>query len=848
MNPTTETPIKELSLDVSASDGVAVRKKYNGLLKIDVKTPVRDAEMLSVVYTPGVATPCLEIQKDEQLSFAYTMRGNTIGIVSNGSSVYGLGRAGAKASIPILESKAILHKHLANIDAVPIAIDTNDQEQFVETIRQLEPTFGAFQLEGIMAPECYVVEDKLKRALNVPIMHGEHSTAVVIGAALINASKLTGKKLKNMTVVMHGVGTSGIATARLLIQLGIGELRLCDTQGRIANKRARGMSWMKAQLARHTNPDNALQSMEECFEGADVYIGYKDASTLDASLIQKMAEKPVVFAFSLPEAEVTYDDAMANGAYIYASHQRGVNSLNVSMAYPGILRGALDVCATRLTRQMFIAAAFALAGMVDDDELTPTHIMPVMDARVAASVARAVAQAALEAGVAREQTSPQSIEKNVLKYMEHGSASWVKPPRTDLAYEDMSVQEKAMELRRRYQGVIETATTVPLSDQKTLEEVHSLPNAVKACKAVMDNPELVYSLTCKKNLVAVITDGSAVLGLGNIGAGAGLPVMEGKSVLFKAFGAVEAFPICLNTQNVDELLASIKALTPIFGGINLEDIAAPRCFELEERLIAETDIPIFHDDQHGTAVVVVAAIINAVKAVKKELNQVRIAVNGAGASALSVSNLLLKAGVKDIVICDTKGIIYEGRPYGMNPFKDKIAKLTNRTSMDGDLKKAVEGSDIFIGLSVPGALTQDMVRSMAVDPIVLAMANPTPEIMPDEAKAAGVKIMATGRSDFPNQVNNCLAFPGIFRGALDMRASVINDEMKLASAYAIASVVTQDDLDNGIIIPSIFDLTVPPMVAKAVAQAAIDTGVARVNEFTPEQISINLMQFLEAQE
>ena len=849
--PTRTDALETLSQDAlfdQAHDGIEIRRRHNGLLKIQVKTPVTNSEMLAVVYTPGVAKPCLEIQKDEQVSFPYTMRGNTIGIVSNGSSVYGLGRAGAMATIPILESKAILHKHLANIDAVPIAIDTRDEEQFVETLRQLEPTFGAFQLEGIMAPDCYVVEDKLKRALNVPIMHGEHSTAVVVAAGIMNALKVAGKKLKDAKIVMFGVGTSGIATARLLIQLGVKDLRLCDEHGRIANTRAVGMSWMKAQLAKHTNPTNTIESLEQCFDGADVYIGYKDAVHIQSQFIKRMAEKPIVFAFSLPEAELSYNEAVEGGAFIYASQQSGFpNALNVAMAYPGILRGALDVAATRLTRRMFIAAAFALAGMVRDEDLSTTHILPTMDATVAASVARAVAQSALEDGVAREQTSPQSIEANVLKYMKEGSASWIKAPSTEKAYEMMSTDEKAMDLRRRYQGVIETATTVNVTNQTILEEIHAVPNAVKACRAIQENPEEVYNLTCKRNLVAVITDGSAVLGLGNIGAGAGLPVMEGKSVLFKAFGDVEAFPICLNTQNVDELLASIKALTPIFGGINLEDIAAPRCFELEERLIAETDIPIFHDDQHGTAVVVVAAILNAVKAVNKPLNEVRIAVNGAGASALSVSRLLLQAGVKDIIICDTKGIIYEGRTEGMNLFKEKIAKLTNLHRQQGSLQDAVRGSDIIIGLSAPGAFTKDMIRTMNPDPIVLAMANPTPEIMPHEAHEAGVRIMATGRSDFPNQVNNCLAFPGIFRGALDTRSSVINDDMKLAAAYAIASVVTEEDLQNGVIIPSIFDLRVPPMVAQAVAQAAIDTGVNRVNNLSPETIARQLAEYLKGE-
>ncbi|MFM7469122.1 MAG: NADP-dependent malic enzyme [Vampirovibrionales bacterium] len=400
-----------------------------------------------------------------------------------------------------------------------------------------------------------------------------------------------------------------------------------------------------------------------------------------------------------------------------------------------------------------------------------------------------------------------------------------------------------MELRRRYQGGIQTATHVHISNPQVYQALYGKANLVKACREVLSNPDSLYDLTCKGNLVAVITDGSAVLGLGNIGAGAGMPVMEGKSVLFKSFGAVEAFPICIKTQDTDEIVETVKAIAPIFGGINLEDIAAPRCFEIEERLIEETDIPIFHDDQHGTAVVCVAAILNALKAVQKPIESIRIVVNGAGASALSVSRLLLLAGVKDMIICDTKGAIYEGRPYGMNPFKTRIAKLTNREKLEGQLDAMIQGADVFIGLSVPGALSQAMVRRMNPDAIVLAMANPIPEILPHEALAAGAKIVGTGRSDFPNQVNNCLAFPGIFRGTLDVRAHRINDEMKLAAAKAIASCVDSASISQGTVIPSVFQSNVHLKVAAAVAQSAIDTGVAR-GSLTPEQSRDRLATFL----
>jgi malate dehydrogenase (oxaloacetate-decarboxylating) len=827
-------------------DGIEFRKQHQGLFNIQVKTPVKDKEMLAVVYTPGVAKPCLEIEKNPLVSFDYTMRGNTIAVVSDGSSVYGLGNAGAAASIPMLESKSILHKKLAGIDAVPIAIDAENVEHFVEVVRQLSPTFGGFHLDGIMAPQCYEVEEKLKRALRLPVMHGEHSTAVVVVAALLNALKVVGKRLQDTTIVLHGAGTSGIGTARLLLTMGVKELRICDQTGRIAEDRLQNMNWLKSELARKTNPTNIKATLVESLKEADVYIGYQDCSSLASDALAEMAINPIVFAFSLPQAEISFQAAQAAGVAVYASQQAETpNHLNVAMAYPGIFRGALDVKATSINSNMLVAATLALAGMVEDADLSATRIAPAMlDEPVAATVARAVAMAAMETGVAQTLISPQSVEKNVIAFLAEGSAAWVKPENPNIPYASMTTDEKAMELRRRYQGVIETDTPVPMSNKAVFTQLHSLPNAVKACKAIQQDISQLYSLTCKKNLVAVITDGSAVLGLGNIGPTAGLPVMEGKSVLFKAFGGVEAFPICVQSQNTEELLSTIKALTPIFGGINLEDITAPRCFELEERLIAETDIPIFHDDQHGTAVVVVAAILNAVKAVNKPLDTVRIAVNGAGASALSVSRLLLKAGVKDIVICDTKGVIYKGRTVGMNLFKEKIADLTNLSGLQGTLHDAVRGADIFIGLSVPGALTPEMIATMAPDPIVLAMANPTPEIMPDVALKAGVKIMATGRSDFPNQVNNCLAFPGIFRGALDVQATVINDEMKLAAARAIAAVVTPEDITNGVIIPSIFDYSVPPLVAYAVAQSALETGVARITDISPEAIAQKLALFL----
>ncbi len=348
------------------------------------------------------------------------------------------------------------------------------------------------------------------------------------------------------------------------------------------------------------------------------------------------------------------------------------------------------------------------------------------------------------------------------------------------------------------------------------------------CLEIQKDINQSYELTRRHNLCAVITDGSAVLGLGDIGPEAGMPVMEGKCVLFKSFGDVDAFPLCIKTQDVDEFVNAVYLMSGSFGGINLEDIAAPRCFEIERKLKAKCDIPIFHDDQHGTAVITLAGLTNALKVVGKRLPDVKIAVNGAGAAAIAITKLLLSAGAKDVTLCDRSGIIYEGREKGMNWIKEEMSKVTNPARTTGTLADAMKGADVFIGVSAPGSVTQDMVRSMNKDAIIFACANPTPEIFPDEAKAAGARIISTGRSDYPNQINNVLAFPGIFRGVFDVRASDINEEMKVAAAKALAELIPDEALNEEYIIPKAFDPRVGPAVAKAVAKAARDTGVARV--------------------
>jgi len=391
----------------------------------------------------------------------------------------------------------------------------------------------------------------------------------------------------------------------------------------------------------------------------------------------------------------------------------------------------------------------------------------------------------------------------------------------------MNINEEALKLHSDNKGKIEVVSKTKINNMHDLAVVYT-PGVAEPCRKINEDVSRVYDYTTKGNMVAVISDGTAVLGLGDIGPEAAIPVMEGKAVLFKYFAGVDAFPICLSTKDTEKIIEAVTLMAPVFGGINLEDISAPRCFEIEKRLKETLDIPVFHDDQHGTAVVVLSGLINALKLVNKKMEDVKIVVNGAGASAIAVSKFLMSAGAKNILLCDSKGIVYEGRTENMNPVKEEMSKITNREKVKGKLKDAFVNSDVFIGLSGPNLVTKEMVSKMASDAIVFAMANPTPEILPDEAKAGGARIIATGRSDFPNQVNNCLGFPAIFKGALQVRASDITEEMKLAAAYAIASVIPENELHEENIIPDVFHPEVMKKEADAVAQAARENGVARI--------------------
>lgn len=391
----------------------------------------------------------------------------------------------------------------------------------------------------------------------------------------------------------------------------------------------------------------------------------------------------------------------------------------------------------------------------------------------------------------------------------------------------MDYAKESLKKHSEWKGKIEVISRVPVSTKEDLALAYT-PGVAQPCLEIKKDLDKSYELTRRHNMCAVITDGSAVLGLGDIGPEAGMPVMEGKSVLFKAFGDVDAFPLCIKTKDVDEFVNTVYLLSGSFGGVNLEDISAPRCFEIERKLKEKCDIPIFHDDQHGTAIITLAGLLNALKVVGKKKENVRVVTSGAGAAAVSIVRLILSAGFKNVVMCDRNGAIYEGRKDGMNWIKEEMAQCTNREKRKGTLAEMLVGADIFIGVSAPGLVTSEMVRSMAEDAIVFACANPTPEIFPDEAKAVGAKVVATGRSDFPNQINNVLAFPGVFRGTFDVRAKDINEEMKMAAARALAELISEEELEADYIIPKAFDPRVGKAVASAVAKAAKDSGVARI--------------------
>lgn len=824
---------------------LSLRRYYRGLIGIKSKMPIRDMSVLSRIYTPGVGAICREIEKNSISSYRYTCRGNAIGLISDGSAVFEFGNIGT-AVLPKLEAKSVLFKTFANVDAIPIALKTQDPLEIIETVRVLAPSFGGFCLEGIAAPKCFTVEHGVRHAVRVSVLHHDsHASGIIVLAALYNALKVVGKDLTQVRVVINGAGAAGLGVARGLIVAGNRNLIICDRQGPLQVYRTVGMNWAKSDIARLVEPQEVKGTLAEVLRGADVFIGLSGPNLVTREMIQSMADQPIVFALALPVPEISETEAWAAGAAVVATGLAdSTNQIRSSLVTPGFFRGCLDVGARQVNIEMYLAAARALADMIPPEKLSPTNIIPrQMDWHISPVIAKAVAAAAQASGVAGigpEEMPPEKVFERTERYIYEGELAWLPSEGQD--YGKLSINEEALELHRRYRGVVEVYAKIPIKDEVIYRRLYAPQAVAEVCQKLLDDPMAVYDYTCKNNLVAIVSDGSAVLGLGNIGPRAALPVMEGKAILFKTFGGVEAFPICIGTQEVEGIVALVENIAPVFGGINLEDISSPRCFAIEEKLRQILEIPVFHDDQHGTAVVTLAALHNALKLTGRKLEEVKIVFNGAGASAVATTKLLLKAGAANIVMCDTKGIIYPGRPFGMNPIKAALAELTNPERQQGTLAEALAGAEVFIGLSGPNVLTPAMIQTMAPDPIIFALANPDPEIHPDLARQAGAAVVATGRSDFPNQVNNCLAFPGIFRAALDVRARTINDEMNLAAAQAIADLVGAD-LSPKYILPSAMDFRVPPAVAAAVAHAATASGVAR-HHIDPERVARHTREFI----
>src|SRR6476469_2244527 len=809
------------------NEGLDYRRRYRGLIGVHSKVPIRDRAILSLIYTPGVAEACLAISQDALSSFDLTCRGNTVAILTDGSDIFGREIGPAEAALPIAEGKSVIFKTFAGIDAFPICVNSNRPEDIIDVGLAIAPTFGAICIDDVSAPRAFTVADHLEKAADIPVFSNQHhGTAILVLGGLLNALKVVKKQISDVSVVISGAGVAGIGVARLLTRAGVKQIVVCDRAGAIHTYRSERMNWAKSYVAKETNLNRRQGGLDEMLRGADVFIGLSTGNIVTPEMVRSMAPDPIVFAPAVPEPEIAPVLAREAGARVVATGRSDFpNTMDISLVFPGVFRGLLDSRARDMRLRTLIYAAQALADMVPDSELHADRIIPdIFDFRVAPAIAAAVVRAAVEAGEAGRIVSPEVVAEKTLRYVDEVR---FQPVANGSRGEQKTFREEAIELRRRHGGVLEIHSKLPIRDQHILNMVYVPPAALVPAYVIRDDPSQVMELTSKGNLVAIVTDGTAVLGLGDIGPQAALPVMEGKAVIFRSMAGVEAFPICLAARDPDQIVEIVAAISPSFGGINLEDISAPRCFEVEQKLRKRLDMPVFHDDQHGTAIIVSAALLNACKLRGSPLSSVRITVNGGGAAGIAVTKLLLSLGAGDVVICDRAGAVYEGRKTHMDFSKREIASMTNKEKRTGQLADVITGSDIFIGLSVGGALTPEMIKSMAPNPIVLALANPVPEISPDLARTAGALTVATGRSDYPNQVNNSLAFPGVFRGALDVRAREVNDEMKIAAAHAIAELVSEDELSAEYIIPDSIDLRVPPRVAAAVARAAIEPGVAK---------------------
>ena len=830
-------PVAAPPLTPLEQEGLEYRRRYQGLIGIGSKVPIRDRAILSLVYTPGVAEACLAINADPMASFDLTCRGNTVALLTDGSDIFGRQSGPPEAAIPLIEAKSVIFKTFAGVDAFPLSLATNDPERIVETGLALSSTFGAICLDDISAPRAFTIADNLENGADIPVFSNQHhGTAILVLGGLYNALKVVGKQLEDVKVVISGAGVAGIGVARLLTRAGARDVVVCDRAGALHKYRPERMNWAKAYLAKETNLAGRHGSLADMLQDADVFIGLSTGNIVSEEMVRAMAPDPIVFALAVPEPEISPAAARTAGARVVATGRSDYpNTMDVSLVFPGVFRGLLDSRARNIRLRTLLYAAQALADLIRPDELHADHVVPrIFDFQVAPAIAAAVVRAANEAGEAGRDIAPELVSERTRRYVYEGR---LLPPKPSARTEHKTFRDEAIDLRLRHGGVLEIRSKIPIRDHHILNMLYVPPAALTPAHVIRDDPAKVDEITSKGNLVAIVTDGSAVLGLGDIGPQASLPVMEGKAVLLQTLAGVEAFPICLAARDVDEIVGIVQNIAPNFGGINLEDISAPRCFEIERKLRETLDMPVFHDDQHGTAIVVAAALINGCKIRGSRMEDLRVTINGAGAAGNAVTKLLLGLGVGDVVLCDREGAIYEGRAERMNFSKVEIARLTNKERRTGSLAEVITGSDVFIGLSAGGMLTPEMIRQMAPNPLVFALANPIPEITPDLACEAGALAVATGRSDFPNQVNNSLAFPGVFRGALDVKASAIDDAMKIAAAHAIAELVDDTELSTDFLIPDSLDLRVPPRVAAAVAAAAVAGGLAR-NPIDPREVEM----------
>ena len=824
-------------------------RRGRGLLSIVSKIPIRDEYMMGLVYGPRVGTTCLEIQETPAVSLTCTIRGNAVGILTDGSSVLSYGDAGPTAALPVMEGKAILFKALAGLDAFPLCFDERDPGKQAEIMRRLAPTFGAFAIEDIASPRSFelleILEGMSDTDLSVPyIFNDMHAASAIVLAALRNAVRLVNKEIGKLRTVITGAGGAGISVARFLRRAGIQEITLCDRHGIVHPGRGDGMNRFKEAAAREFNPRGATGSIADALRGADLFVGLSAARTVTSDMIRSMAPRAIVLALATPEPEIAPEEAREAGAAVVltggANYRHG---LNVALAFPGIVRGVMDSRATRVYDEMLIAAADAISALVPEKEIAPDRIIPrVLDLRVGPAVAQAVANAAVALGVAGEDVRPEEIGEQARRLVYEGDAAFLEQAvRPAERSTPRMPGDEAFDLHRRYRGALSVSGKLPLKDEMTLGIIAS-PGVAVVVREILRDPLSVWDYTVKGNLVAVVTDGSAVLNLGNIGPLAALPVIEGKCVLLKTLAGIEAMPLCIDARDPAQIIDLVRALSPSLGGVLLEGIATPACFDIERSLRESTEIPVFHDAQHGTAVVVLAALLNAARLTGRDPERVKVVINGAGAGGAAVARLLLAAGVEDLILCDARGALHDDRP-GMNFEKQELARLTNRDGVKGGLAEAVRGRDLFVGLSRGGVLTPEMVRDMAERPIVFALATPMPEITPESALQAGAAVVATAHPSHRNQLSNVLAFPGILRGALDVASRDINDPMKIAAAQALADLIPDYELTPSCIIPRPLEFQGVPEVAQAVAKAAIASGLAR-RRIDPHQVLERTREFL----